>query len=326
MKSLVAVEIHNNSLRVAEIHNPMSKNPKVVQAHTIDLPPNLAGESLINEDDSFSEILQETWKAEGFKTKDVVIAVSGRRFIARNHVTSQTDLKTFKENIRYDTSAVVPDSMTDPIIDFYPTHYSKDKASIKTHGLVVATPSEPIERIIGAFIKAGLTVRFVDFGPMCIARFLNNYTNDDDYAVVNIREFSSDIFVVKDNIVRIVRIVPNGLSLPTKKRGKRVKEVSQSLNDDDFMVQQSPLERLSSDILVTLESQIDDLDSGIEKLYITGNSSHEEKTLETLHSLLGDSVKLIPLEFPQNLNKNNIDDDDLDANFVSICAGFRNKK
>lgn len=325
MNKIVSVEIHNNSMRAAEIHNPSGKKPKIVKVSTLDLPLNVAGESLVQDTTVFSTMVHEMWKNEKFSTKDIALVVSGRRFIVRQHSTNHVSMNDFKKVIDFEAASVIPTQMHDPIIDFYPMFHSEEKTGIRTYGLIIATPAEPIESIIGAFIQAGLNVKSIEFAPTSIARFLNNYSDQKDYAVVNIREFSSDIFLVKDNIIRIIRVVPVGFALIPKKRGKRVKEANESINGE-FLAIQSPIEQLSREILLTVQSQEEELETKFQHIFVTGNRSHDESFIQELNETLGKDFTLQSFHVPEELKKSDIDEEVLENNFVAICAGLRNKK
>lgn len=327
MKKIVAIEVSRDAIRAAEIANPLSKNPKVVKIGEIEIAPGTAAESQVVEVDSFVEAVKELWNEEKFSTRDVVLVVSGRRFVIRPHETSHTSMKSLRTVMSYEVASVVPENMTNPIIDFYPTYHVETKTGIKTTGLVIATPADPIEGLVGALTRANLNVEFVDFAPMAIARFIRNFLksgeNLDTYALVNVREFTSDILIASNNVPRMIRVAPTGLPSRKRRRGRRVKQDVAGLDTSLENAEQSPVEALANEINKTIESQNRELNLNIDKIYITGPRDDEE-TLNELRALV--QAEIIPLNAGSALHNDKIDYEFSASDFVAVCAGMRGKK
>lgn len=325
MKSIVSIEIGRESIKAAEISSPDSKNPKVVKIGELELPSGVAGESLVHEKKEFTEALQELWQKEKFSTKRVVLAVSGRRFMIRELETSHTSMKDFYNVMGYEVSNVIPDAMKNPIVDFYPTHHKESQDGIKTSGLVIATPAEQIEDIIECINDAKLELMFVDFAPMAIARFLRNNSSEnfhkDGYALANIREYSTDILIAKDNIPRMIRVAATGLTPSTKKKGRHMKEdLPTSLSGEDTG---SPVEALGREIRITVNSQLENLGINIETLYVSGSRTDDE-TMRALSDLT--EMRVVPLSIDMVNHKDGLDEELTSSDFVAVCAGMRGKK
>lgn len=327
MKKIVAIEVSRDAVRAAEIMNPLSKNPKVSKIGEIELPPGVAGESQVVEIDTFVESVKELWANEKFSTKDVALVVSGRRFIIRPHETTHTDMKAFRSVMSYEVGSVVPEQMINPVIDFYPTKHIESKTGIRTLGLVIATPADPIETLIGALIRADLNVEFVDYAPMAIARFIRNFVKNDEnldtYALVNVRELSSDILIAEDNIPKMIRVAPTGLHPKSRKKGRRVRTEAEGLDSEVSGAEQSPLEKLADEINKTVASQNRELGLQIDKIYITGPRS-DEATVADLRKLV--DADIVPLSAGSALHNDNIDHNFSASDFVAVCAGMRGKK
>ena len=325
MKSLVALDISSKAIRAAEILGPTSKAPKVSKIAEIDLPPGIAGESAVHDIDAFVEILKEFWVTEKFTTKSVVLAVSGRRFIVRDHETSHTSMKTLAPVVHLEAAGAVPDQMSNPIVTFYPTRHIQTKTGIRTSGLVIATPAEPIETLVGAVLRAGLSVESVDFAPMAIARFINREVDaPESYALVNIREESTDILIAKNNIPLMIRVTPKGLQ-PNKRAGRHaVDEASlTSLNSTRFE-EESPSAALAREINLTISSQRDEMNLEIGTVYITGSRNSDSELISTIQDSLG--VSIVSLSTDTISTEEKFDEDLSAADFVAVCTGMRRKK
>lgn len=326
MNKIVAIEVSRDAIRAAEIAKPLSKNPKVVKIGEIDLPAGVATESQVVEIDTFVESLKKLWENEKFSTKSVALVVSGRRFIVRSHETTHTTMKALRAVMNFEVATVVPEQMTNPIIDYYPVKHSESKTGIRTTGLVIATPAEPIESLIGAITRAGLSIEYVDFAPMAIARFIRNFVKHDEnldtYALVNVRELSTDILIAHNNVPQMVRVAPVGLPPKARKRGRRAKADDVGL-DTSSNVEQSPIESLATEINKTVESQNRELGLAIDKLYITGPRSDAD-TIKELSALV--DIDIVPLSAESAFHNDSIDHDLSVSDFVAVCAGMRGKK
>lgn len=325
MKSLVALDISGNSIRAAEIIGPISKAPRVSKIAEVDLPPGIAGESAVNDSDAFVDILKAFWKTEGFTTKSVALAVSGRRFIVRDHETSHTSMKALAPVVHLEAAGVIPDQMSNPVVTFYPTRHIQTKTGIRTAGLVIATPAQPIESLVGAIIRAGLEVEYVDFAPMAIARFISREVEaPESYALVNIRDESTDILIAKNNIPLMIRVTPKGLE-PNKRTGRHaVDETSlTSLNATRFE-EESPSASLARDINLTISSQRDELGLEINTVYLTGSRNTDEELISTIEASLG--VSIVSLSTDTISTDEKFDEELSAADFVAVCAGMRSKK
>lgn len=325
MKSLVALDVSGSAIRAAEIIGPMSKAPKVSKIAEVDLPAGVTGESSVHDIDQFVEILKEFWREEGFKTKSVALSVSGRRFIVREHETSHTSMKSLDPVVHLEAAGVIPDKMSNPVVTFYPTRHVQTKVGIRTAGLIIATPAEEIEKLVGAVIRAGLQVEAVDFAPMAIARFISREVNPpESYALVNIREESTDILIAKNNIPRLVRVTPKGLQ-PTKKIGRHAVDEASLISVSETRFQaESPSAALAREINMTISSQRDEMNLEIGTIYVTGSRNNDTELISMIKNSL--DAEIVSLSTSTVSTDENLDEDLSAADFVAVCTGMRRKK
>lgn len=324
MKSIVAIEVSRDAIRAAEIFRPFSKNPSVAKIGELEIAPGVAGESEMREIDKFVEALEKLWEEQEFSTRSVALVVSGRRFIVRNHQTAHKSMKTLKPVLPYEVATVVPESMQNPVIDFYPTGHLETKNGVMTSGLVVATPSDPIENLIGGLVRAKMKIEYVDFAPMAIARFIKNNieeTEESTYALANIRELSTDILVAKNNVPKMIRVAGVGLIPPQKKVGRHSQENRNIF--ESAQGQLAPIDQVAREIKVTLDSQKNESGNDVDTLYITGPRSDQE-TIDALAKIL--KMKVVSLTTDTANQKNDLDMDVSASDFVAVCAGMRGKQ
>lgn len=335
MSSLVALEVSADTIRAAEIASPFSKEPKLVKVGELQLPENSAGESIIRGQKQFTKLLTELWEKEKFKTKNVALVVGGREYLVRRHETQHPNLKSLREVIHYEAAHIFPETMHDPVLDFYPTNHVDDSGDMpRVAGLVIGGQSGPIEVIVNAISEAKLNIEYVDYAPMAIARYIKSRVNPrGDYILVNVREETTDILVAKDGVPISIRVVAKGLE---PKRQLATVEAETPAEDDDslavlsdtfdFTEDEDPIESLSQDIRTTAD-RVTVAEPTI--LYLTGNRSLGTELARTLEEMLGIEVEaLFPtaLEYLKDkTQRENVDSEVLASSFVAVCGGMRGK-
>lgn len=323
MKSIVALEVSKDIIRAAEVIAPLSKKPRVSKTSEFSLEPGIIGESMVHDSEAFVEILKEFWAREKFSTKNIALVVSGRRFVIREHETSHTSLKALRSVLDFESKSVIPEQMINPIVDFYPTRSLDTKTGIKTSGLIIATPADPIESLLGSITRAGLHICFVDFAPMAIARFIQKELNPTgSYVLANIRDDSTDILIAKNNIPQFIRVAPNGLETKPRKVGRRAAKSDAAVSfTKNGYVEESPSITLAREINNTALQQMEYSDINISTLYVSGPRSTDPDLLQVLESQL--NLTVTPLS-RSNISETSPELDS--ACFVSVCGGLRGKK
>lgn len=222
MKRLVAVEVTAEFIRAVELDAPLSANPKLVKFGEYPLEQGVAGESEVFEMEELTNAFKAFWSIEKFGTKNVALGISGRRTIVRDFETQEDTLENIRGRLGFEAANMIPSQMGNPILDYYPTNLVDDPAAgRKLEGLVIATPSEPIEKLVGVIQAAGMEVMVVDFIPFAVARVARKaFGAEGEYLIVNIREFSSDIIALKNGVPEMVRVIPNGLGVRSNRGGK----------------------------------------------------------------------------------------------------------
>lgn len=329
MSKVVALEITPQAVRAAEVTGYKTKKPKLLRVGEVKLEEGIAGESLAQDGVELSEALKELWKESKFSTKSAALIVSGRRFIVRQHTTGHTNLAVLKRVLHLEAPNAFPDQNTEILFDFYPTHEVETKAGTKTEGLVISSPSEPISELAFSVQRAGLNLEYVEFAPLAITRWILRNRPEQRYAVVNIREESTDIAVAEGGMPRMIRVLSKGMSSQRRRFESVAAEGGQSRG-----LSASPLLRrdvlgenavkiLVQDISLTINTQAADIDGDLECIFTTGPRAADPE----LQAVIGDifnipvvplSISSIPLEDDEENNRMPSFD-----NFVAMAGGMR---
>lgn len=216
MTSIVSIDISGDFIRGVEIEKPDSPKATLLRYGEIATPDGVAVESEIYDSELVSQLLLELWEDAKFKSKNVVLSITGRKLILREYETPFESLKQVKATLSFGAADILPTQVDSSILDFYPTEFYKDsKERDHVKGLVIAAPSDPIEKIVKAFSIARLSVNAVEYGPFGAVKALRKArgVENGQRLLVNIRNRSTEVIALRDGIPIMVRIVPNGLSL-----------------------------------------------------------------------------------------------------------------
>ncbi len=329
MSKVVALEIAPQAIRAAEVAGYRTKKPKLLRVGEIKLEEGVAAESMVQDGQLVSEALKQLWKESKFSTRSAALVVSGRRFIVRNHTTGHTNLSVLKRVLHLEAPNAFPDQNAEILFDFYPTHGVETKAGMKTEGLVISSPSEPISELAFAVNRAGLDLEYVDFAPLAITRWILRNRPEQRYAVVNIREESTDIAVADGGMPRMVRVLSKGMSSQRRRFESVTTESSQSrgLSASPLLrrdvLGENAVKLLVQDISLTVNTQAADIEGGLECIFTTGPRAADPE----LQAVIGDifnipvvplSISSIPLEDDEENNRMPSFD-----NFVAMAGGMR---
>lgn len=317
MSKIVALEITPQAIRAAEVAGYKSKKPKLIRTGEIKLEEEVAGESSVIDVELLAAALKQLWAESKFSTKSVGLIVSGRRFIVRPHTTSHTSPEALRRILPFEAPGAFPDQdIRDLLYDFYPTYSTGGR----TDGLVVSSPSEPISELALALSRAKLELEYVDFAPLAVTRWLYRNREEENYALVNIRDESTDIAVVEYAMPKMIRVVSKGLN-SSRRRLHRKGSPGELLRRDVLV--EGGIRVLVQDIGMTIRSQTQEGDNELECIFLSGPRAEEPELIAMLKENFGIPVIPISIESPplEEDHENNLKPS-LDG-FVAMCGGMR---
>lgn len=321
MSKVVALEIAPHAIRAAEVAGYGSKKPKLLRVGEIQLEENVAGESVVHDSDALVEALNQLWKDSNFTTRSAGLILSSRRFIVRPHTTAQSSMDVLRKVLPFEAPNAFPEQVSDIIFDFYPTHEHMTKAGLRTDGLVISSPSEPISELAFTLSKAKLNLEYVEFAPVAITRWIKRNRSEKNYALVNIREESTDIAVVDNGMPRMIRVLSKGLSSKRRKLGRTGPESSPLLRRD--VLGENGVKVLVQDIGLTVRTQAEEIAGDLECIFTSGPRAEDPE----LRAIIGElfNLPVVPL-FIESIPQ----DEDVELNlkpsfdeFVAMTGGMR---
>lgn len=321
MSKVVALEIAPQAIRAAEIGGYRSKKPKLLRTGEIALESGVAGESVVHNSEALAAALERLWRESKFSTKSTALVVSGRRFIVRPHTTTQTSLEVLRKVLPFEAPQAFPDQSSEMLFDFYPTHRQEGRAGNRTDGLVISSPSELISELAFTVKRAKLELEYVEFTPVAVTRWIMRNRTEQNYALVNIRDESTDIAVVEDGMPRMIRILSKGLSLERRKLRRQEATNSPLLRRD--VLGENGVKVLVQDIGLTIRTQAEEIAGDLECIFTSGPRAEDPELRAIIGELFG--LPVIPL-FIESLSEVEDAERNLKPSFdefVAMTGGMR---
>ena len=321
MSKIVSLEVTSHAIRATEIKGFNTKKAKFISFGEVKLEPGVAGESSVIDTEKFTEAVKELWAQHKFTTKLFGLVVSGRRFTVRPHVTSARTLRAAKNMLPNEGSAALAEQDPETIVyDFMPTRSFEDKGGQKTEGLVVSSPSEPLADLIFALGRAGLELDYVEFAPFSIARWVAANSEVTNAVILNVRDESTDLCIVREGIPAMVRIISKGLDTGRRK----LKELSRY---ERMLLKANPSEAeanmLAQDVEMSLKAQPAALTHGLEAVFVTGPRAKDEELVALLTQRLDLPVTSLRVESIEEVQDEESNIEPTFDAFVPMTGGMR---
>jgi len=324
MSKVVALEIAPQAIRAAEVSGYKGRNPKLLKTGELKLNEELqvAGDSAVHKPEEFTEALQHLWAESGFTTRSVALLLSGKRFIVRPHLTMQTSMSVLRRVLPFEAAGSFPEQSEELLYDFYPTHAYEDRAGTQTEGLVISTPAEPITELAMVLKNAKLELEYVDFTPLAVTRWIRRNRPEQNYALVNIRDESTDITVVEQGMPRLIRVVPKGLSTARRRIDKGDNSEGSPLLRRDVLGENG-VRILVQEIGLTVNTQSDSIASELECIFTSGPRAADPE----LRAVIGDlfDLPVEPLFIDSLVGHEDFENNRIPSfdDFVAMTGGMR---
>lgn len=300
MKSIVSLEISTDRIRAAEIAKPHSSKPVLIKYHEIRVSPGVVGDSEVFDAEVAADALKKLWAEAEFSTKVVNLGVSSRRIMVRDYEAPYIDLAKIKETLTFEAADLLPSQMENSVLDFYPIEKVERNGKSMVAGLLVATAAEPLEDIMRTLTMANLTIEYVDLTPFGLARVARSLLPmNEEYFIVNINAFSSEVVAVRNGSPHMVRVVPNGIPFRSSDSGKHVgvadSNQSMNLGSPANSSGATNVDSFIGALRATL-NHYEGKGGNVQKLYFSGEGSLSEELQEKIPVTLGLPARTLDLE------------------------------
>ncbi|CAI9392041.1 type IV pilus biogenesis protein PilM [Microbacterium sp. T2.11-28] len=222
-KTIVGLEITEEGVRAAEV--TVGKNPTIVAAGSVPLPPGAAKDSEVFDRDAVVLAIRQLWSRAGIKANRVTLGLGSRRILVRDYTTTAMRPDLLALALPFQVQDLLPVPADQAVLDFYPVSQDGDQVT----GLLVAAVAETVEDLVATVGKAKVRVDVVDLAPFALARAVTRLAAPGEtVAALHLGDHTSYVVVVQDRVPRFVRIIP--VEIATE--AVRAREVAAQRGDD----------------------------------------------------------------------------------------------
>ena len=126
-RTIVGLEINETSIRAVELSR--GKRQSLVAAGEVPLPPGVAKDSEVLDTAAVAMAVTQLWSQAGIKAKEVVVGVSNRRILVREHSTPALRPDLMRAALPYDVQDLLPVPPEQAVLDFYPIAESRARCT-----------------------------------------------------------------------------------------------------------------------------------------------------------------------------------------------------
>lgn len=208
--SIVGLDFGHGVIRAAEIAGADKARPTLARYAEIDIPISAIDRGEVVEKDTVAAALKQLWSRGGFSSKRVVLGVGNQRTLVREVTLPKVPANRIKESLPFQVQDVLPVSVAEALLDFYPVSESQEDGRDVVNGLLVAAIKEAVLVNVQTVQKAGLDPIDVDLVPFAIARAHLSGTERGTVALVHVGAVTTSVLVAVDGVPQFVRIIQNG--------------------------------------------------------------------------------------------------------------------
>lgn len=175
---------------------------------TIDLAPGVVVNGVIQEPTALTAALKQLWHQNKFPCTHVILGVANQQVLVRGITIPDLDPQQRTKALPYQAREVVALPIDQVVLDFAQIG-AADPATNTVHGLLLATPREPVLSAVTAVERAGLKVARVDLSSFGSLRSLAEAQPSDE-AIIDLGAHLTTIVIHQQGVPRLVRTLARG--------------------------------------------------------------------------------------------------------------------
>lgn len=214
--AVIGLDIGTTHVQAAEVHfgsgGPTGKQrPTLARYGRVPLPYGAVRDGEVEDQAAVSSALRALWSQARFSSRDVVIGVGNQRVVVRELDLPWMPLTQIRASLPFQVSELLPMSIEEALLDFFPTGESDGAAGRLVHGMLVAATRDTVNANVVAVEGAGLRPRMVDLNSFALLRALvRGALIDQTVAIVEIGARITHVVIAARGVPRFVRMLPSG--------------------------------------------------------------------------------------------------------------------
>ena len=212
---VIGLDIGTSGLRAVELQfgsgGPASGSAEVLNAGFAPLPEGAVRDGEVAEPSTVATAIKQLWAERKFSTKNVVLGVGNQRVMVREVDLPMMPLPQLRAALPFQVTDMLPVSVDDAVLDYYPTGTTTGQHGPMYHGLLVVATKETVRANTNAVERAGLRPVLVDLNAFALARVqARSGYRDGVVACVDVGARMPNIAILADGEPRFVRILASG--------------------------------------------------------------------------------------------------------------------
>lgn len=174
----------------------------------VDLAPGVIVNGVIQEPAQLTAALKQLWHVNKFPCNHVILGIANQQVLVRSMTIPDLDPQQRAKALPYQAREVVALPIDQVVLDFCQLG-GPDPETNQVHGLLLATPREPVLSAVTAVERAGLKVARVDLSSFGSLRSLA-YAEPADEAIIDLGAHLTTILIHQQGVPKLVRTLARG--------------------------------------------------------------------------------------------------------------------
>ncbi len=208
--------IHVGPAQVKLVEMERGKQPTINNILWEATPPEAYVGNRLENPSALASTLIRMLQGNRIKTKHTISSVDGSEVIARTITLPNMPIRELRKAILFETEASLPAGTGDTVLDYsiQRTFTSEDDNAEKVEVLILSAQKQPLGLLVEAFLEAGLRPFALDLTPLAAHRAEKRSSliaeRGTDYIQITINDKCTDLSIIFEGEVRLIRSIPIG--------------------------------------------------------------------------------------------------------------------
>jgi type IV pilus assembly protein PilM len=208
--SVIGLDIGTFAVRAVELV-PGGSRPILTRFGQVTLPPGAVIGGEVVDVHTVGLALTRLWEEAGFRSRDVVIGVTGQRVIIRQAEMPAMSEEELRSGLAFHAQELLPIPVDEAQLDAcILDHGAEDAEEPVMHVLLAAAQREVVDAQIAAVKAAGLKATAVDVLPLALLRAFPTAADTPTQAIVSVGAGLTTVIVREAGVPRFVRVLGVG--------------------------------------------------------------------------------------------------------------------
>ena len=211
-----ALGIHVGPAQVKVVEIERGREPIITALLWEETPPEAYVGNRLENPSALASTLIRMLQGARIKTKLVLGAVDHIDVLSRNITLPNMPIRELRKAILFETEASLPSGTGDNVLEYAILRNFTDEEdkSEKVDVLIMSAQKQPLGSLVEAFLEAGLHPTALDLTPIAAHRAEKKSPNlanrGGDYIQITINDKCTDLTIIHNNDVRVIRSIPIG--------------------------------------------------------------------------------------------------------------------